>query len=46
MIDSLFRGQLRNGRKDGEGITSKENDVFGVSADGWQFSVRDILKRI
>lgn len=46
MIDCLFRGKFRNRGKNRESITSEENDVFRMSTNSGQFSVRNVLKGI
>lgn len=46
VVNGLFRGQFRDGRKDREGITGEEDDVLGVATNGRNLHVRDELKRI
>jgi hypothetical protein len=46
VIDGLFRGQFGDGRQDRESVTSQEDDVVGMSADGRNLGVVDEFERV
>jgi len=46
MVHGLLRVELRHGWQDTVSITSEEDDVLGVTTDGWNLDVSDMLERV
>ena len=46
MVHSLLRVKLADGWHDTEGVTSEEDNVLGVSTDGRNLDIPDVLKWI
>jgi len=46
VVHGLLRVQLGHGGQHTVGVASQEDDVLGVTADGWDLDVPDMLKRV
>lgn len=46
VVHCLFALKLGYGWHDSESIACEENNILGMSADGWKLHILDVLKRV